>query len=105
MSGGAFNYKQFQIQEIIDGIEREIEKQGKPKDKYELFGCDEYYQKYPEEKFYPTYSEEIQDKMKEGIRFLKIAQIYAHRIDWFLSGDDGEESFLKRLDDDLKEIE
>jgi hypothetical protein len=27
------------------------------------------------------------------------------RMDWLLSGDDGEESFLKRLDEDLKKLE
>ena len=43
--------------------------------------------------------------MKEGIEILKKAQIYAHRIDWLLSGDDGEESFLKRLEEDLNELE
>jgi hypothetical protein len=42
--------------------------------------------------------------MKEGIEVLKRAQIYAQRIDWLLSGDDGEESFLKRLEKDLNEL-
>jgi hypothetical protein len=42
--------------------------------------------------------------MKEGIEALKRAQIYAHRIDWLLSGDDGEESFLRRLEEELNEL-
>jgi hypothetical protein len=33
---------------------------------------------------------------------LKAGYIYAHRIDWLLSGDDGEESFNKRLTEELK---
>jgi len=37
----------------------------------------------------------------EGIELLKKAQIYAQRIDWLLSGDDGEDTFHKRLSQDL----
>jgi hypothetical protein len=43
--------------------------------------------------------------MKEAVKALKIAQEYAQRVDWLLSGDDGEESFLSRLDENLKKIE
>jgi len=32
---------------------------------------------------------------------LRKAAIYAQRIDWLLSGDDGEESFLERLKEEL----
>jgi hypothetical protein len=42
--------------------------------------------------------------MKEAVNVLRVAQIYAHRIDWLFSGDDGEESFLKRLDEDLEKL-
>ena len=32
---------------------------------------------------------------------LKLANIYLHRIDWLLSGDDGEDSFHSRLQQEL----
>ena len=35
---------------------------------------------------------------------LKKATIYAQRIDWLVSGDDGEESFLSRLKEDLEQL-
>jgi hypothetical protein len=35
---------------------------------------------------------------------LKIAQVYAQRVDWLVSGDDGEESFITRLDEDLNKL-
>jgi hypothetical protein len=38
------------------------------------------------------------------IRYLRIAEIYAHRVDWLLSGDDNEEHFIKRLKEDLDEF-
>jgi hypothetical protein len=64
----------------------------------------DWYKKYPEDKFHYQYPDEVIEKMKEGIEVLKRAQIYAQRIDWLLSGDDGEESFLKRLEKDLNEL-
>jgi hypothetical protein len=33
-----------------------------------------------------------------------MAEIYAQRIDWLLSGDDGEDSFRKRLKEDLERL-
>ena len=36
---------------------------------------------------------------------MKTAAIYAQRIDWLLSGDDGEQSFKERLKEDLDELE
>jgi hypothetical protein len=42
--------------------------------------------------------------MKEGIEVLKRAQIYAQRIDWLLSGDDGIETFFERLEEDLNNL-
>jgi hypothetical protein len=33
-----------------------------------------------------------------------MAQIYAQRIDWLVSGDDNEDSFHKRLAKDLAEV-
>ena len=35
---------------------------------------------------------------------LKIAQVYAQRVDWLVSGDDGEDSFHSRLNKELSEI-
>ncbi len=32
------------------------------------------------------------------------AAVYAQRVDWLLSGDDSEETFMQRLFDDLKDI-
>ena len=104
MSGGHFDYKQHYINEIIDVIERELNKQGKEKPKDELYGDNEYFDKYPEERYYPIHSTIVQEKMNEAIIQLKIAAIYTQRIDWFLSGDDGEENFIKRLSEELNKV-
>jgi hypothetical protein len=92
MSGGAFNYDQYKIGYMVDQIEEIIVKNGVEKTHEELKNEG---WKYPDE---------VIDKMKEGIEILKKAQIYAQRIDWLLSGDDGEESFLSRLEEDLNNL-
>jgi hypothetical protein len=50
---------------------------------------------------YYDYSSEIIEEFKIGLRQLQIAYIYTKRIDYLLSGDDGEDSFLERLTEEL----
>jgi hypothetical protein len=104
MSGGYFEYKQYTIDEIADSIERKLNKQGKEKPKDELYMDKDYYEKYPKEKYYCTYPDVVQEKMREAVKQLRIAAIYAQRVDWYLSGDDGDESFIERLYEDLNAI-
>jgi hypothetical protein len=93
---------------MVDQIEEIVVKNGvekTPEDlKEEGWRDPDWYKKYPEDLFHYKYPDEVIEKMKEGIEVLKRAQIYAHRIDWLLSGDDGEESFLRRLEEDLNEL-
>ena len=108
MSGGFFQYDQYKLGYIADEIEQEIEKSGRKKNKEELkeesaYRDAKWYDTYPEDLCYYSYPEEILQEFKKGVQLLRIAQVYAQRIDWLLSGDDGEESFLKRLKKDLIE--
>ena len=103
MSGGAFDYKQHHIRDIHESIQCELNKQGKEK-VLEFWMDKDYYEKYPNEKFNPIYREDIQKIFKEGVEALKRAEIYAQRIDWYLSGDDGEESLISRLKEDLDKL-
>lgn len=48
---------------------------------------------------------DVVEEFKKGLKILKMASIYAQRIDWLLSGDDGEDSFKKRLKENLDELE
>ena len=109
MSGGAFDYNQYKIGYIADQIEETVIKNGVEKTPEELKNegwiDPDWYKKYPEDKFHYKYPDEVIEKMKEAVKALKIAQVYAQRVDWLFSGDDGEESFLRRLEEELKEIE
>jgi hypothetical protein len=92
MSGGYFNYDQYRIGQIADEVEQliisnenaELNEWGNTKGR-----------------FYPP---EVIEKFKIGYEALRVAQIYAQRIDWLVSGDDGEEWFLKRLEHELGEL-
>jgi len=81
MSGGAFNYEQDSILRIISEIEHEIATNNVE---------DEYL-------YAKNYSDHTIAAMRSGVKQLKLAYHYARRIDWLLSGDDGEDDFVRRL--------
>ena len=109
MSGGHWEYIQHRFTDIAEEIDELVEKNGKPKTEKELkeetWRNDEWYEKYPEDLNHHEYSDEVIKQFKSASVMVKIAQIYIQRMDWLLSGDDGEDSFLKRLDKDLKKLE
>jgi hypothetical protein len=108
MSGGHFEYNQYRIREIADQIEDVIYKNGKEKTEEELSEWShydpEYFERYPDEKYHYKYPDEVIAEFKKGLDILRQAEVYAQRIDWLLSGDDGDETFLERLKEDLSEL-
>jgi hypothetical protein len=89
MSGGHFNYIQYRLEDISREIENII-------DKNKSNELNEY-----GDKIGKNYSEETIDEFVNAIVFLKLCEIYIHRIDYLLSGDDGEDSFHARLRQDI----
>ena len=67
MSGGHFDYDQYRINEIASQLKEDI-----------LFMKDKY-------------EENTIKEFKEAYKLLKKAAVYVERIDYLLSGDDGEE--------------
>lgn len=108
MSGGHFNYDQYKIGYIAESIQKVIDNNGREKTAQEMkdegWRDPDWYEKYPEDKFHYKYPDEVIEKFKEAVEILKKAEVYAHRVDWLISCDDGEESFLKRLESDLKKL-
>ena len=104
MSGGHFDYDQYRITTIADSIQSELDKQGTLIPKEDRWHDDDWYKKYPEDKYYSTLPEKTQEEFKNAIRYLRIAAVYTQRIDWLLSGDDGYENFHLRLKEDLDKI-
>ena len=70
---------------------------------YSIHHC--YYGRYPDDADVLELSDETINVMKEAYRQIRIAEIYATRVDWMMSGDDSEESFRERIKEDLEEFE
>ena len=93
MSGGFFDYQQYKIDQIADQIQRVIDNN----DSTEL------------DQWGSPVSRNLQPQtilyMQAAVDRLRRAAIYAQRIDWMLSADDSEESFWRRLEEDLQEYD
>ena len=92
MSGGHFDYKQYEIDEIVREIERLIKFNNAD-------GVSEWGQRNGRD-----YSDETIAKFKIAVDILSQAAIMAQRIDWLVSGDDGEKTFHRRWDEELKNL-
>ena len=89
MSGGYFDYKNYEIAMIADGINQLI-----------LTNDSNEKNEWGDDKGH-HYSEETLRRFKEAEEMLRKALVYVHRIDYLVSGDDSEESFHTRLEEDL----
>jgi len=87
MSGGHFGYAQYKLEDIADEIRNLIALNNNP-------------QLNPETK----YSNETIAKFLEADKTLRVAAVMVQRIDWLVSGDDGEESFHERWSEDIKSL-
>ena len=93
MSGGHFQYKQYELGQIADEIEQLI-----------LDNDSKEVSEYGDTKGY-GYSPQTIAKFKLARMTILLAQIYVQRIDWLVSGDDGEDSFHSRLDADFEALD
>jgi len=92
MSGGHFDYNQQKIGGIADEIEMFIQNNDIEDGDTGIFiGL--------------RYSPETLDEFCNAIRALKIARVYAQRVDWLVSDDDSEDTFHARLAIDLAELD
>lgn len=66
---------------------------------------EEYKDEDGETVYFNDFSKETLEEFKTAIELLRKAAVYAQRIDWLLSGDDGEETFHQRLEEDLKNLQ
>ena len=164
MSGGYFDYNQYQLGDIADSIEQEIKRATGPKpplvtkeyvcvcrvvsDSRKLYLSFRYptfdsalrdftkpeyyevlvrtdnmvrvkdksngqiyevqhgtYEEYEDGGYYPSYTEETIKEFRNAVDALRRAEIYAQRVDYLIRGDDEEESFHRRLKEDLDKYE
>ena len=113
MSGGHFDYKQWQIDDIANYIEDYVYGHSLDEEDIDYYIEDHWLEDKEKEYVIKNkhtipnlyeYSKETIKELKKGLAILRKAYIYAQRIDWLLSGDDGEESFQKRLKEELDNL-
>ena len=92
MSGGFFNHSQYNLAQISTDIEDEI-----------YYNDSEEVNEYNDKRG-NGFSEDTIQEFKLAVWYLKQAMVYTQRIDWLLSGDDGEETFHERLKKDLEKL-
>lgn len=46
----------------------------------------------------------VLDRLGYAVAMFNVAYVYAHRIDYLLSGDDSPETFIQRLTDDIEAL-
>lgn len=93
MSGGHFNYDQYKIGQIADDIQLLVDTNHS--EEMTVYG----------DRMGRGYPRAIIDCFEHAVKALRVAQIYAQRIDWLVSGDDGTDSFLARLAADLADMD
>ena len=81
MSGGSLDYFYFRFEDPLEKISKEI-KWGKNK-----------------------WSPEVLSEFQNALKYLKIAQAYSHDVEWLLSGDYSDDSFLESIKEELEELE
>ena len=89
MSGGHFDYQQYRLHDIAMSIDEEI----KSNDSTEL---NEWGNEIGHH-----FSNETIEKFEEASFLLKKCEAMVQRIDWLLSGDDGEDSFHRRWQEEV----
>jgi Asp-tRNA(Asn)/Glu-tRNA(Gln) amidotransferase A subunit family amidase len=85
MSGGHFNHSQYHLVQISEDIDTLVRN-----------NC------IPDEYGYATnFTPETLAKFEEAIKALKVAHAMVQRVDWLVSGDDGEDTFHKRWEEEV----
>lgn len=110
MSGGSMDYIGFKIEEAasyVAGEIKRIEQMSKKQIADEFRPCDYYVKEHPDKKFLASPAglrRETLKRLRAAERAIRIASIYAIRVEWLTSYDDGYDSFILRTDDELKEF-
>jgi len=91
MSGGHFNYTQYQLTQIADDIEQLI-----------IDNDNEEWNEWGDVTGH-SYTAETISAFKTAVEMLRQSYIYVKRVDWLVSGDDSEEDFHTRLRKELRE--
>lgn len=89
MSGGHFDYVQHNLDDVVEEMNRLIYKNSSPNE----YG------------YANNFSQETLNEFVNTIRAVKLARVYVQRVDWLVSGDDGENTFHEKLKEDIINVQ
>ena len=105
MSGGSMDYVAYKIQEAANHIQRELANTELRRKSGRFFNVAKYYQEKHPDVGYLKSPESLTDavvkRLIDALVCVRQAAIYAERVEWLTSGDDGYEAFCLRLDEEL----
>jgi hypothetical protein len=105
MSGGSMEYVAWKIQEAARHIQRELANlELCRKNKRFVEPYEGYQKKYPELTYLKSpeaLTDAVIKRMRDALMCVRKAAIYAERVEWLTSGDDGYDNFCMRLDEQL----
>jgi len=110
MSGGSMDYVGFKIEQAAEYVAQEIariEKMDAKKIADEFHPCNYYVKNYPDKKFLasPTgLRRETLKRLRAAEKAMRIAAIYAIRVEWLTSCDDGYDNFILQTDEELEKF-
>ena len=99
MSGGHFEYKQYQVNELAEEVNRLIAKVYRTRGSIKNSPDDPCHPDYNWDRYY-LFTDETLAKFVEARDTLRKAAEMIQRVDWLVSGDDGEESFHRRWEEE-----
>lgn len=105
MSGGSMDYVAWRIQEAARHIQHELANAELCRKSGRFFDVYDGYKKDHPELAYLQSPQALTDavikRLRNALKCVRKAAIYAERVEWLTSGDDGYENFCMRLDEQL----
>ena len=106
MSGGTWEYVQYRIEDVLDTLREYIRDAKKRYTEEEIKENPDLSQFEPGDyKNLIEGDDETIEIFKEGLVSVAKAIVYIQRFDWLLAGDDGIDSFKRRLKEELSEVD
>lgn len=109
MSGGSMDYAFWKIDEAATHIQRELANAELRRKSGRFLEVGEYYRENHPDVDYLKSPEALTDavvkRLRDALACVRKAAIYAERVEWLTSGDDGYESFCMRTDEQLADCD
>ena len=109
MSGGSMDYAYWRIQDAAKHIQHELANAELCRRNKRFYDVSKRYQEEHPDVDYLKSPEALTDavikRLRDALVCVRNASIYAERVEWLTSGDDGYENFCMRTDEQLADCE